>query len=147
MRRNGNKRHMDCSQTTFERPFSAAEEIFERKGYMGTTVREIVATAGVTKPVLYYYFGNKENLYLTLFRKAFAKLKALLDEFERDGGHERAIDRLKNFCNRLCSLFREQNRLLYLIQGFPPEAPLFDLNYYHDWLSKMLKQLVFEAVP
>ena len=43
---------------------SAARELFARKGYSGTSVREIVAAADVTKPVLYYYFRNKEGLYL-----------------------------------------------------------------------------------
>ena len=36
--------------------------LFAEKGYASTSVREIVARAGVTKPVLYYYFKNKEGL-------------------------------------------------------------------------------------
>jgi AcrR family transcriptional regulator len=40
-----------------------AVHLFLEKGYNGTSVREIVASSGVTKPVLYYYFPSKEGLY------------------------------------------------------------------------------------
>jgi AcrR family transcriptional regulator len=35
-----------------------------KKGYTATSVRKIVEEAGVSKPSLYYYFGNKEELDL-----------------------------------------------------------------------------------
>jgi AcrR family transcriptional regulator len=53
-----------------EKLLSVAREMcFARKGYDRTSVQEIVAAAGVTKPVLYYYFRNKEGLYLELLRE------------------------------------------------------------------------------
>lgn len=39
-----------------------ALKLFARKGYASTSVHEIVEAAGVTKPMLYYYFGSKERL-------------------------------------------------------------------------------------
>ena len=41
----------------------AAIELFSEKGYAATTTREICQRAGITKPVLYYYFGSKEQLF------------------------------------------------------------------------------------
>ena len=49
-----------------ERLLAAAIELFTGQGYAATSVREIVAAAGVTKPALYYWFGSKEGLYLAL---------------------------------------------------------------------------------
>ncbi|MCL5271288.1 MAG: TetR/AcrR family transcriptional regulator [bacterium] len=46
-----------------ERIMQAAIELFSRQGYDATPVREIVREAGVTKPVLYYYFKNKDDLF------------------------------------------------------------------------------------
>lgn len=43
-----------------------ATELFAEKGYAATTTREICQRAGITKPVLYYYFGNKEQLFREL---------------------------------------------------------------------------------
>lgn len=45
----------------------AAARLFANRGYAGTSVREIVAMAGVTKPTLYYYFKNKDDLCIKLF--------------------------------------------------------------------------------
>lgn len=39
-----------------------AAELFARDGYYKVSVREICDAAGVTKPVLYYYFADKEAL-------------------------------------------------------------------------------------
>ena len=36
--------------------------LFATKGYLATSTREIVEAAGVTKPMLYYYFQSKEGL-------------------------------------------------------------------------------------
>ena len=71
--------------TVREELLAGATELFTRKGYASTTVREIVTAAGVTKPVLYYYFRNKEGIYLELIRQPFARFDALLDAFQRRG--------------------------------------------------------------
>jgi AcrR family transcriptional regulator len=47
-----------------------AIDLFGRKGFAATSVREIVEAAGVTKPTLYYYFRDKDALYESLFAGA-----------------------------------------------------------------------------
>jgi TetR/AcrR family transcriptional regulator len=49
-----------------ERLLETAIGMFAEKGYAGTSVREIVEQAGVSKPVLYYYFNSKEGLFLAI---------------------------------------------------------------------------------
>ncbi len=39
-----------------------AIRLFAAKGYRATSTREIVEAAGVTKPMLYYYYQSKEGL-------------------------------------------------------------------------------------
>jgi len=41
-----------------------AQDLFARRGYAAVTMDEVAAAVGVTKPLLYNYFGNKERLYL-----------------------------------------------------------------------------------
>ncbi|MCE1227092.1 MAG: TetR/AcrR family transcriptional regulator, partial [Geobacteraceae bacterium] len=53
----------DTSANVRQRLLDAALQLFSTKGYAATSVRELVEAAGVTKPVLYYYFKNKEGLY------------------------------------------------------------------------------------
>jgi AcrR family transcriptional regulator len=58
------------------RILDAAVHLFARKGYAGTSVREIVQEAQVTNPMLYYYFDSKEGLFCFL-------TSLLHDEFAR----------------------------------------------------------------
>lgn len=56
-------------EDTRDRILAAAELLFGRKGYAATSVREIVLEAGVTNPTLYYHFGSKQELFLSLIRE------------------------------------------------------------------------------
>lgn len=51
-----------------QRILGAAVQLFARKGLAATSVREIVEAAGVTKPTLYYHFGNKEGVCRAVFQ-------------------------------------------------------------------------------
>lgn len=51
-----------AESTIADRLLEAAVRLFASKGYPSTSTREIVEAAGVTKPMLYYYFQSKEGL-------------------------------------------------------------------------------------
>jgi TetR/AcrR family transcriptional regulator len=74
----------EVSSTIAEGILQAAVRLFARKGYEATSTREIVEAAGVTKPMIYYYFKNKEGLYeavLTRFLSQFsARLRSVVEE-------------------------------------------------------------------
>jgi AcrR family transcriptional regulator len=46
----------------------AAGDAFAAHGFHGTSMDEIAAAAGITKPMLYRYFGSKEELYAAYLR-------------------------------------------------------------------------------
>lgn len=54
--------------------------LFAARGYDAIGVQDIVAAAGVTKPTLYHYFGNKRGLLKTLVRERLAPLLTRLTE-------------------------------------------------------------------
>lgn len=47
-----------------------AHGLFAERGYGAVTMEEIAAAVGVTKPLLYNYFGNKERLYIACLERA-----------------------------------------------------------------------------
>lgn len=47
---------------------------FSEKGYDGASTNLIVQRAGVSKGLLFHYFGNKRNLYLATFEMCFEKM-------------------------------------------------------------------------
>src|SRR5690625_5512629 len=68
------------SQDNRERIMLAAESLFASQGFSATSVREIVGQANVTAPVLYYYFGSKDELLQTFIAERFdAHFTRILD--------------------------------------------------------------------
>lgn len=54
------------SQAKRARILDAAFEVFAARGFSGASMDEIARTAGVSKPTLYTYFGDKEGLFTAL---------------------------------------------------------------------------------
>jgi len=52
----------------------SALELFSAKGYEGVAVSELTASAGITKPTLYYYFGSKEGLFDVVCQENYSRL-------------------------------------------------------------------------
>jgi len=131
-----------------ERLLAAATELFSRKGYSATTTREIVGVAGVTKPVLYYYFRNKEGIYLDLMHKATNKFEAMLDAFRTESGTPKK--RILSFCDQIFALILENIeivRLVYSIYYGPHQgAPFIDYDSFQLKLQKTVKHLVQEGI-
>lgn len=53
-----------------EQTLGVAHGLFAERGYAEVTMDEIAAAVGVTKPLLYNYFGNKERLYIACMEQA-----------------------------------------------------------------------------
>lgn len=65
----------DQANEAEQRLLESALILFSQKGYKGTSIREIIEAAGVTRPVLYYYFENKESLYCRLVEHCFLRMR------------------------------------------------------------------------
>ena len=50
-----------------QRVLSASAEIFSRRGYRATSMNEIAAEVGLSKPTLYHYFRRKEDILVRLY--------------------------------------------------------------------------------
>jgi len=55
----------------------AALQLFTRKGFHGTSVREIAKKAGVSMGKLYIYYDKKEDIFIDLAQHLGAKMEAL----------------------------------------------------------------------
>src|SRR6476620_152891 len=57
-----------------EQLIEVGRKLFADKGFEGTSVEEIAAAAGVSKPVVYAHFGGKEGLYAVVVDREIAAL-------------------------------------------------------------------------
>jgi AcrR family transcriptional regulator len=67
----GPERHRDPERTRREILDVALSE-FARSGYSGARVDEIAAKTRTTKRMIYYYFNNKEELYIAVLEQAYS---------------------------------------------------------------------------
>ncbi|HEY0936172.1 MAG TPA: TetR/AcrR family transcriptional regulator [Trebonia sp.] len=51
--------------------------LFAERGFDGTSIEEIAAQAGVSKPVVYEHFGGKEGLYAVVVDREVERLTAV----------------------------------------------------------------------
>ena len=49
--------------------------LFTTKGYEATRIEDVAKKAGISKGLTYFYFKNKEDLFMALTKKAFDQLK------------------------------------------------------------------------
>jgi AcrR family transcriptional regulator len=77
-----------------ERILKAACVLFDQQGYTNTTIEQIVQALGVTKPFVYYYFRNKQEIFESLCWPPTEACFTVLDFAPNDQrpAHEKAID-------------------------------------------------------
>ncbi len=74
-----------------EQLISIGRRLFAEKGFEGTTVEEIAASAEVSKPVIYEHFGGKEGLYAVVVDRELQKLLSAITEALSAKLHSRAL--------------------------------------------------------
>jgi AcrR family transcriptional regulator len=101
----GRRRRPRDHEIKREAVIRAAARAFNERGYHHTSLDDIAADLGVTKPTVYYYVANKEQL---LFECFLAGLKPIRAAFrEADGlqgtGRERLIAVIRGYAAAIAS--------------------------------------------
>jgi len=90
--------------TTKEKILEKAKKLFAKKGYEVTSMSEVATAASIEKSSLYYFFKNKESLFLEILESIWKELvEDIYDlskrrsEFKSNQEHFAAV--LENFIN------------------------------------------------
>lgn len=143
------KNHRSVDEQTARRMLLVtATALFAKKGYAGVSVREIVEAAGMTKPMLYYYFSNKEGLFRSILDwGANIQEEILLKATTSEG---RVMERLNLLYRSTYERVLEHMdffRLIHnLIFGPPQGAPQYDLDVYHVRMMEAIKAIYLDGV-
>ena len=120
---NENTNEVRESNDAETRLLESALTLFAERGYEGSSIREIIEGAGVTWPVLYYYFTNKEDLFRRLLEPALAEYTRSLMEIREN--YAEVVGRLKAIV-RQTFIFTEKNpkavRLILQLYFSPPKG-------------------------
>jgi len=67
----------------------AAITVFARSGYHTSRVADVAKEAGVAYGLVYHYFGSKEDLLETIFRRTWSRMLEAVKEVEEEGAPAR----------------------------------------------------------
>lgn len=127
---------------------ASALRLFSDKGYEGTSIREIIEGAGVTRPVLYYYFENKEALFCRLVEAKFSDFTAEYREIrEKTPG---CRERLKAIIARSFELTEKNPEairlILQVIFSPPQQGPNMDQSHLQKRRFRLIEEVMREGL-
>ena len=100
-----------------------AAELFARHGYTATTMNQVAAACGVTKPTLYHYFTDKQSLLLHIAAGHVERLEQLAREVQAQPLDPQA--RLRALIERFMQAYasaQHEHRVLTEDVRFLPDA-------------------------
>lgn len=105
-----------------------AAEAFGDHGYAATSVADIADRSGISKPLVYNYFGSKDGLFLACLEQAGA---LLVEEIEHVARHEAVgVQRGVNTLAAMFDLLEDRRHLWRILMDptAPPHGPIADAS-------------------
>src|SRR4051812_32354577 len=72
------------SEQTRRDIISVATKEFAEKGLSGARIDKIAARTKTSKRGIYYYFGSKEKLYVSVLEEAYRRIRSIEHELQLD---------------------------------------------------------------
>ena len=128
-----------------ERILQAAAQLFASQGYANTTMAQIVRALDVTKPFVYYYFRDKQEIFETLSWQPAVDCFTSLDFAE--GDPRPAVDKVKEGIERLiratvahhpCAFFPYREPQVYRPEYIAAQKKL--AHHFYDRLCPLLEE-------
>jgi len=85
----------------------AAAKAFNERGFHNTSLDDVASALGVTKPTIYYYFENKEQLLFECFRAGLEPIRGGFEDVEHSSApaRERLDEVVRNYARAIASEF------------------------------------------
>jgi TetR/AcrR family transcriptional regulator len=131
-----------------DRILQKALELFSRKGYDATSVREICEAAGITKPTLYHFYGSKEGVYRAIVDGTLDAFRTTMATAVEGPGHP--AERLKRVARLHFARARQNDQLfrfiLALIHNPASSAPKTDFPLFYEGMVALVAKVVEDGV-
>ncbi len=133
---------------TKDKIFTAAAQLFASKGFNGVSMREISVKSGVSKPTIYYYFGNKEGIYADLVK---AGLEYTREELKKNLALELPVKEkltlvLKTFF-QMCIKHPEFVKLYTMVYAQLEKNPVLEsMGRREEHPGKLLKRMICDGI-
>jgi len=99
----------------------AAKKLFFANGYQNSTVDEIARLLKIGKGTVYFYFKNKDDLYISLMTPVTEEMAKRFKVFESEinnGKYEDGYEVIKGFFDLFYSLYKYDPEGIKIVQSF-----------------------------
>lgn len=119
----------------------AAVALFTAQGFAATRMEDVAKKAGISKGLTYFYYKNKEDLFMALTKKAFEQLKEEFRESLRAKG-KNGLEMVTDLVQRIWKFSKEQPVYYQSILHF------LDLmkKYTSPELKKQINPLILDSI-
>ncbi|TCZ78397.1 TetR/AcrR family transcriptional regulator [Paenibacillus albiflavus] len=130
-----------------------AMRLFGEKGYDGTALSEIAKEVGVKTPAIYFFYENKEDLFMTVFKEAMEFYNLFIQELSEDQAELNAKDSLYRILIRQHHFYQKNPEyslfvLRYML--FPPSflKETIEKAFLHSdvLLTKVIEALIVQGI-
>jgi AcrR family transcriptional regulator len=83
----------------------AAVEMFNAQGFHATSLDDVAASLGVSKPTIYHYLGNKDQVLFECVTRGIEQLRAASDAAHATPGT--GLERLRSFLRRYAEIIMD----------------------------------------
>lgn len=94
-------------ERTREHILNTALDLFAKKGYAGTTLREIAKEADVSLGLAYRYFESKEEFVIALYERLIEELEEEAESLPRGGKLAERVEYIMRADLRRCEPYRD----------------------------------------
>ncbi|NUQ60786.1 MAG: TetR/AcrR family transcriptional regulator, partial [Anaerolineales bacterium] len=123
-----------------EQILETAKDLFINKGYHGLSMREISDALDVSKAALYYYFKDKEELFLAILKVYLDDMSAALDRIQSEAAPRR--EQIRHFIEYVLAQPSKQRATIRLasqeiVHLTPKARKAFDALYREKFVGKV----------
>ena len=131
-----------------------SRELYARYGFRKTTLNDIARELGMTKSSIYYYFGNKEEIFNQLISSDIEKWKKELSDFvgRQDSVQEKLAAYITRKMEIVCSIsdfyrspIEEYHENFSLIEKLRAETDKEEIGIIKEILGEGNRQGVFNV--
>jgi AcrR family transcriptional regulator len=119
----------------------SAVALFTTKGYQATRMEDVAKRAGISKGLTYFYYKNKEDLFMALSKKAFDQFKEEFREVLRSKG-KNGMEMLTDLVGKIINFSKEQPVYYHAVLNF-----LDVLKKYNDQaLRRGIDPMILDSI-
>jgi AcrR family transcriptional regulator len=113
---------------TRQRLLAVAEEMFAKRGYEGTSMRDIAEKANIRAATMYHYFPSKKAILTHVFKDFYERLARLYTEISEELPLDARFSAAFEYFTKKHFRFLSRHTnfaFLFFLEGIRPGTPLF----------------------